>query len=303
MWKEYVEGRSCGSLGFKYQKTAASIAYTIKKELRQLPDNTYISEKYEYKWSGIAIVDGTYISVKGYTKKIPFIYLMDYKTHDIVCSVLAPSETQEAFKQLFAKAYRVQYPLNFVVCDDIISSLEYSAKYSYPHVLIQLCTKHWKDNVKLFVKQNVKNEKLQEDILKDVSSILRTKTSKKEKVQQIKDFVSRHGPQNITVESIASGMLSNFKYLFLYCKYDIPNTTNLIEGTNNQIKSRVHSMKGFNSFENANLFLNAWMINRRLKPFRDCRSPFADLNGKTSLEVALKNQQDMKNIKNSVLGF
>ena len=58
------------------------------------------------------------MKVRGYPEKIPFIYGIDYLTHDIVVSMLAPSENTVALTQFFALLKRSCYPLQIVVSDD-----------------------------------------------------------------------------------------------------------------------------------------------------------------------------------------
>jgi len=50
--------------------------------------------------------------MKGYNKKTPFIYGIDYTTYDITIYILVLSENYFAMKQFFTK------PKNAVVCDD-----------------------------------------------------------------------------------------------------------------------------------------------------------------------------------------
>jgi hypothetical protein len=63
----------------------------------------------------------------------------------------------------------------------------------------------------------------------------------------------------------------------------IPTTTNLIESFNSHLEGRLKTIKGFESFHHANLWLNAYFLHRRTKPFTDCQRKFRTLNGQTSL--------------------
>lgn len=68
----------------------------------------------------------------------------------------------------------------------------------------------------------------------------------------------------------------------------IPRTTNLIESFNSHLEGRLKTVKGFQSFKHADTWLNAYFLNRRLKPFTDCEKRFRHLNGKRSLELSKK---------------
>jgi len=65
----------------------------------------------------------------------------------------------------------------------------------------------------------------------------------------------------------------------------IPRTNNLIECFNSHLEGRLKTIKGFQSIHHARLWLNAYFIQRRLKPFTGCQGKFKKLNGKCSLHV------------------
>lgn len=91
------------------------------------------------------------------------------------------------------------------------------------------------------------------------------------------------------VEKIWLDFKERKQYLFNHLKFPvlhIPHTTNLMEGYNSQLESRLGSIRGFELFDTAKNYLNAWIIKRRFTKFTDCKIPFKHLNGKTPLECA-----------------
>ena len=56
--------------------------------------------------------------MQGFEKKIPFIYGIDYLTHDIVHGDLFPVEDEAAFSQFFQKLYDLRLRLEIVIADD-----------------------------------------------------------------------------------------------------------------------------------------------------------------------------------------
>lgn len=76
----------------------------------------------------------------------------------------------------------------------------------------------------------------------------------------------------------------------------IPRTNNLIESFNSHLEGRLKTIKGFESFDHANSWLNAYFVRRRLKPFTDCTKKFKHLNGKRSLEITLKDGEKIDNL-------
>lgn len=79
------------------------------------------------------------------------------------------------------------------------------------------------------------------------------------------------------------------KYLFTSLEnqdLDIPRTTNLNEGYNNQLENRIFSIRGFETIKTCEDYGNALILKRRFKKFTDCKKKFKHLNGKSPLEIA-----------------
>ena len=72
-----------------------------------------------------------------------------------------------------------------------------------------------------------------------------------------------------------------------------PRTNNLIECFNSHLNGRLRTVKGFEDFEHADLWLNGYFIRRRMKVFTDCGGIFKKLNGRCSLEIAAKQEVDL----------
>ena len=68
---------------------------------------------------------------------------------------------------------------------------------------------------------------------------------------------------------------------------DIPRTTNLIEGFNSTtIELRISSIRGFKKEKHARNYINAIILKYRFHKFKDCKTKFKMLNGKSPLEIA-----------------
>lgn len=91
------------------------------------------------------------------------------------------------------------------------------------------------------------------------------------------------------VKILLTDFKENKKYLLNYLKHphlNIPRTTNLIEGINSQLELRLSSIKGFETDETADNYMNVWILKRRFTKFTDCKGKFKKLNGKAPLECA-----------------
>jgi hypothetical protein len=80
----------------------------------------------------------------------------------------------------------------------------------------------------------------------------------------------------------------------------VPRTNNLIECLNSHLEGRLATIKGFQSMSHARLWLNAYFIYRRFKPFTDCGSHFSHLNGHCSLEISLQNDPKFQQLKHQI---
>ncbi len=108
-WVSHMDGMPFRKLASLYGISQTTAYRQVEEEMNQLPENTYLSATYCDRWSGILNVDGKFVRVKGYEKKIPFIYSMDFLTHDLPVGVLVPSESYQAFLKAipFVKSFKL----------------------------------------------------------------------------------------------------------------------------------------------------------------------------------------------------
>lgn len=100
-----------------------------------------------------------------------------------------------------------------------------------------------------------------------------------------------------TIKKLIGDFKEHKKYLLNYLKYprlNIPHTTNMIEGLNSQLETRVNTLKGFELDRTAKNYINAWILKRRFSKYTDCKKSFRKLNGKTPLECAGADISDIR---------
>ena len=90
----------------------------VQKGLKELPTCIDVTRWYCEKFQGILLVDGKYVKVKKYDRKIPVLYGVDYKTHDIPHYRLCRSEDYLNCKRFFESLKLTDYTLQAIVCDD-----------------------------------------------------------------------------------------------------------------------------------------------------------------------------------------
>jgi len=202
------------------------------------------------------------------------------------------SESHEAFLKMFRLLKTVNYPLHTVVCDNILKTLEYPLKYHFPQSKIQLCHRHYLENIRKLI-----DKEKEEDFL-FIEDIRKLFVSYKNK-QDIISLMEKYSLNSKLFENILISIYQDRDYLFLFKKKnDIPRTNNLIETFNSHLEGRLKTIKGFNSFKSAMGFLNAWMVRRRTMEFTSCVKKFSFLNGKCSLQCSLDERNVEKIVKN-----
>lgn len=254
-----------------------------------MPDCFELTREYCEYSSGILIIDGKYVKVRGYKERMPFIYAIDYETHDILFGCLARSESEEAFLKIFNKLKQLNYPLKIIVSDDR-SSLPIALKQVYPDVPNQLCLNHYLENIRrvLNVRSDPTHRGFFNSLKKHVFDEYENQGRLNEVLRRVwleqgKDWPIR---KNIILE-----INRRRKELFVYKVIpNCPNNTNLIELFNSHFNPRLRALKGLKNQDNASLWLNGLVLRRRTKPFTDCGQKFKHLNGKSSLQMSIKKQ-------------
>ena len=282
-----MDGISFRALGNVLGLSAAAVYLKVTKEMNSLPDNTWLTQTYCNRFCGILVVDGKYVKVKGYKQKIPFIYGIDYLTHDIPVGILAPSENEEAFLKFFRILKACKYPLRVVICDDRFA-LGTALRYHYPKAKVQLSQNHYIENIRQALHTRIDPEHVR--FFNHVYTYIFGRPQSTNKLYEyLHRILTTQAKIDPLRQAIIMGIYKRKKELFQYTQIEnCPKDTNLIELYNSHLQARLKSIKGFKSFRAAERWLNAYLIRRRLKPLTDCDSKFRHLNGKCSFERTLK---------------
>lgn len=267
----------------------ARIYQKLVSELNSLPSSNWLSANICNRWSGILNVDGKYVKVKGYEKKIPFIYGIDFLIHDLPNGILVPSENEVAFLKFFILLKQMNYPLQIVICDDI-APLKQALLRVYPKAKIQLCLTHYLENIRNDLRIRTE-EKYQEFFDELIAKVFTSTDDLKTKMNALFYLYNKYAKSNPILQYILIQINNRQKELFNYQTINYcPRTNNIIESFNSHLQARLKSIKGFKSFHSADCWLNAWMIRRRTKPYTDCRGMFKKYNGRMPLEMSIKKQ-------------
>jgi hypothetical protein len=295
-WIPHIDGISFRNLADEYSTSPAKAMKQVEKEMNNLPTNTRLTYDHCNRFCGILVVDGKFVKVKGYKQKIPYIYCIDYLTHDIPVGILVPSESEEAFKKLFRLLKTCNYPLQVVICDDVISSLKPALLLYYPKAKIQLCLVHYLENIrkKLNIRTTANHQHFFNSLCKH---IFRECNDDKKLDKVLHHILTKRAKKDMLRQQITMEIHQRRTELFTYKTMPhCPKDTNLIELFNSHLNARLDSVKGFQSLHSAKRWLNAYTLRRRSKPFIDCEGKFKHLNGKCSLEMTVKKRTKLSDI-------
>jgi transposase-like protein len=285
----HIDGIPFRKLGNEHGLSGKQMYLRVFNELEALPDCFELTRDFCQYSSGVLIIDGKYIKVRGYKERIPFIYLIDYETHDTLFGYLARAESEEAFLAIFRRLKQLNYPLQIVVSDDR-STLPVALRNVYPDIPHQLCQNHYLENIRKAL--NVRTDPIHRQFFYDFKKAVFDEYEDNQKLNKIllrlytkycKVFLIR---KNILLE-----IQRRKKELFAYKNIPTcPNNTNLIELFNSHFNPRLRALKGFKSLAHAKIWLNGLLLRRRTCPFTDCSPKFKHLNGKSSLQMSIKKQ-------------
>lgn len=288
-WIPHIDGIPFRKLGDERGLSGVQAYNRVFQELRLLPDNLNITREYCSYSSGILVMDGKYVKVGGYKQKIPFIYGIDYVTHDILFGILVSAEDEEAFLDFFQTLKQLSYALQIVVADDR-STLYMALKRVYPGIPLQLCQNHYLENIRktLHIRTELTHQYFFNSLKKNVFDDYENDEKLNAALHRVLNERSAGIPLR---QMIVMDIHRRRKELFAYKTVpNCPTNTNLIELFNSHFNARLKALKGFKTIAHARLWLNGMLLRRRTKPFTDCSPKFKHLNGKCSLQMSIKAQ-------------
>lgn len=266
-----------------------------KQAWQELPHCADITRKYTTKVSGTMLVDAKYLKVKGYEREIPVIYGVDYYTHDIPHYLFSIAENYATYDEYFRDLLLLKYPLQNLVTDDN-PNIRDACKKIYPRTTAQLCLNHYKENLRRILQSRREGNEYYAQFMSEIVHLFSKKRSRQEFDAHAAKIYLRYN-HDVVLKTLLLEMDKRKELLngHWYNK-EVPQTNNLIECLNSHLEGRLKTIKGFESFEHADNWLNAYFLRRRVKPFTDCGRKFKELNGKCSLEVTLKDGKKLPKI-------
>ena len=287
----HIDGVPFRKLGDENSLSGKQAFLKVRKEINSLPWNWQLTKDVcePKRFSGILILDGKYVAVKGFDRKIPFLWGLDYVSHDPIHGDMFTAEDEMAFSLYFSRLKDLGYHPRIVVADDR-QGLKQALLKVFPFAKLQLCHNHFLENIRQLLK--VRTVSTYQHFFNSLKLHVFTEGTDEQKVTDgLRHVMQKHAGKNKTLINILLGINDRRDVLFAYLKVPgCPNNTNLIELYNSHLQARLKSIKGFQSIESARRWLNAYLIRRRTKPLTDCEQKFKHLNKHASLELTIKKQ-------------
>lgn len=291
LWIEHIDGIPFRKLGDENNLSAAQTYARVVNELEQLPKNEWLTKILcdNSRFYRILIIDGKYIKVADLTIRPPFLYGIDYLTHDIPYGDLYPAEDYTSFLDYFSKLRDLGYQPDLVVADDR-AGIKKALNKVFPYTRLQLCQNHYLENIRKLL--NIRSDDRYAYFFNSLRLRIFLNTKDEYSYQEAWKYVwKEHAKDKKLLQDILLDIDRRKTELFAYWRIkDSPNNTNLIELYNSHLNGRLKTIKGFQDVQSAQRWLNAYLIRRRTKPLTDCEGKFKHLNKHSSLEFTIKKQ-------------
>lgn len=282
---DHLDGLSFRDLARKYHVSPMTAWRMCEKELRKLPDNNEFTFQYCNRFSSTFVFDGKFFNVKGYKNNLVLLWGVDYFRHDIPVFTLAPYENYQGWARYFSYFRIISHHPQLVVCDDN-PTLKMAARAKFPQVRIQTCHNHFKENIRRDL--HVRSVATYKPFMKRIEDVLGHKLTDEDINRRLFALYRDYHHDPICVSVLTNIEKYKSELLAYRGTHAAPLTSNLMESYNSHLESRLFSLKCFNSFSHAKLWMNGYILKRRFTKFTDCEGKFKHLNGKKSIEETKK---------------
>lgn len=287
---DHLDGLSFRKLGSKYRISPMKAWRICEEELKKLPNNNQFTFNFCNRFSNIYVFDGKYFNIADQEYDWVLLWGFDYFRHDIPVFSVAPSENYHAWAKYFAYFRILNHYPQLVVCDDNVN-LKMAAKSCFPAVKIQTCFNHFKENIRRDLK--VRSDNTYKSFMGKVEAVFDAKYNDGALNKKLFALYEEYNSEPVCLSVLT--MIERYKGELLGYRHipQSPVTTNLIEGMNAHLESRLFVLRSFQSVRYAKLWLNGYILKRRFAKFTDCRGKFSYLNGKCGVEMTKKEQIDL----------
>jgi hypothetical protein len=284
--KDHLSGLSFSSLATKYHLSKTTAYRIVFHALQQLPRNNQITFMYCNRFSQILVPDGKYFPIKGYKRNAVLLWGIDYLTHDFPLYFLAPSENYQSWDIYFKSFRHLLHRYDIITCDDS-TALKETCRYHFPHCRVQACYVHILRQVK--TELCIAKEPTYRTFFAHLCDALDTKIPhnpdyRKTKLGHMLEYSVKKGhTKEIEILQWLDRRYGEELFNYQYVP-KTPLTSNVIETFNSHLEARIAGIKGFETYEHANAWLNGYILKRRFTKYTQCSAKFRRFNGKRPID-------------------
>jgi hypothetical protein len=292
------------TIGRRKNLSKSTVSLVVLEAAREAKGSIWIAKKFQPKWGQVLSVDGKVIRVfdpfakeyqgsnaeKKYLLKKTWICGVDVATKDLPHYKVCDGETKtDLFDYFTTLKKEVGYDLKVCVSDGKPEITEAARSVYGSSIGIQLCVRHFIENMKSLVKEEKQDKRNEtESLAGNIWGALNTEKEDDcfrslrslESIQEtrVQKLVFHHLRKNLFL------LTTHFRYAN---QFYVPRYNNDAENLFRQVNLRLKSWNMFRSKINAEHYLKAWALARRFTKFTDCKIGMNKLkNGKAPLELA-----------------
>ncbi len=285
MLNDHLDGLSFRTLARKYGISRTKVWNICHEELEKLPNSNQFTHTYCDRFSSTLMCDGKYFPIAAEEKNWVLLWTVDYYYHDFPAYIIAPSESFSSWAKVFSILRIINHYPELLVCDDN-SNIKMAARDKFPGCRIQTCFNHFKESMRRTLR--VRSDDTYKPFMKRIEDIF---SCKRTNVDMNKKLFALY--RDFKFDPICLSVITNIhRYMPELLAYrnikGSPLTTNLIEGLNSHLESRLTALRSFQSVRHARLWMNGYILKRRFTKWTDCTGKFKHLNGKRGVDMTKK---------------
>lgn len=291
-------------IGRRKNLSKNTVSLAVTTICKQAKDSIWIAKKFQPKWGHVLSVDGKVIRVydpfakdypgtsaeKKYLLKKTWLCGVDVATKDLPHYKVADGETKiDLFDYFKTLKNEVGYDLKVCVSDGNPQTLETARMVYGFKISIQLCVRHFIENLKTTAKEEKQAKRGEtESLVGNIWGAL----EKKEEADCFSTLKTLSSIQETRCQKLIQQSLNKQVFLltthFRYQdQFYVPRYNNDVENLFRQANLRLKSWNMFRNKTNAEHYLKTWALMRRFTKFTDCKGGMNKLkNGYAPLELA-----------------
>jgi hypothetical protein len=282
---DHLDGLSFRDLSRIHSVSPMKAWRICESELRKLPNNNQFTFNYCSQFSTTFVFDGKYFNIANQDYDWVLLWGVDYFRHDIPVIFVAPSESYQAWSKFFFYFRIITHYPQLVVCDDN-TNLKMAARHHFPSVRIQTCLNHFKENIRRDLR--VRTDDTYKPFMERIEDIFKEKLNDDSMDKKLFALYRDYQCDPVAVSILTT--ISRYRPELTGYRgvHQSPLTSNIMEGLNAHLEARLIRLCSFQSPIHAKLWMNGYILKRRMTEFTDCKGKFKYLNGKTGVQMTKK---------------